>query len=123
MTPHGNRASSAATPARRRSGRLGGGRPETWLLSVSAFTAAMAPGTPGKILDADEQERAGKFLRAEDRERYAAAHVGLRQLLGAYLDVEPAAVPSPARTAPAAAARTAARRPRPPAALQHVARR
>src|ERR1044072_5075642 len=66
-----------------------GGEPETWLLSVSAFTAKLDAAAPGKILDAEELERAGKFLRAEDRERYTAAHMGLRQLLGGYLGVEP----------------------------------
>ncbi|EFL22330.1 4'-phosphopantetheinyltransferase [Streptomyces himastatinicus ATCC 53653] len=70
-----------------------GGEPETWLLSVSAFTAALDAAAPGKILDTEEQERAGRFLRAEDRERYTAAHIGLRQLLGGYLGVDPAAVP------------------------------
>lgn len=70
-----------------------GGDPETWLLSVSRYTAAMDAGAPGTILDAEERERAGKFLRAEDRERYTAAHLGLRELLGAYLGISPADVP------------------------------
>ncbi|MET7903983.1 4'-phosphopantetheinyl transferase superfamily protein [Streptomyces sp. NPDC005355] len=70
-----------------------GGEPEIWLLSVSEFTAAMDPGAPGKILDAGERERVAKFVRAEDRERYTAAHMGLRQLLGGYLDLIPADVP------------------------------
>ncbi|MEU0843156.1 4'-phosphopantetheinyl transferase superfamily protein [Streptomyces sp. NPDC005962] len=70
-----------------------GGEPETWLLSVSGFTATLDTAAPGKILDAEERERAGRFLRAEDRERYTAAHMGLRQLLGGYLGVDPAAVP------------------------------
>ncbi|MDT3398690.1 4'-phosphopantetheinyl transferase superfamily protein [Streptomyces sp. B1866] len=66
--------------------------PETWLLSVSGFTADLDADAPGKVLDAEERERAAAFVRAEDRERYVAAHLGLRQLLGAYLGVEPAAV-------------------------------
>lgn len=70
-----------------------GGEPEIWLLSVSAFISAMDPGAPGKILDTEEQERAARFLRAEDRERYTAAHIGLRQLLAGYLDLDPAGVP------------------------------
>ncbi|MEU8877967.1 4'-phosphopantetheinyl transferase superfamily protein [Streptomyces javensis] len=69
------------------------GEPETWLLSVSRYTAAMDAGAPGTILDADERERASKFLRAEDRERYTAAHLGLRELLAAYLGIAPADVP------------------------------
>ena len=70
-----------------------GGEPETWLLSVSSFIAALDAAAPGKILDAEELERAGRFLRAEDRERYTAAHIGLRQLLGGYLGMEPSGVP------------------------------
>lgn len=69
------------------------GAPETWLLSVSRYVSAMDQGAPGKILDAEERERAAKFVRAEDQQRYTAAHVGLRELLGGYLDMEPAAVP------------------------------
>ncbi|MGY0057297.1 4'-phosphopantetheinyl transferase family protein [Streptomyces sp. LZ34] len=69
------------------------GAPETWLLSVSRYISAMDQGAPGKILDAEERERAGKFVRTEDQHRYTAAHLGLRELLGAYLDIEPAAVP------------------------------
>ncbi|WP_435243720.1 4'-phosphopantetheinyl transferase family protein [Streptomyces cucumeris] len=69
------------------------GGPETWLLSVSAYASAPETDDPDKVLDAEERERAGKFLREEDRLRYTAAHMGLRRLLGGYLDLEPAAVP------------------------------
>ncbi|MFI8391488.1 4'-phosphopantetheinyl transferase family protein [Streptomyces sp. NPDC085540] len=37
--------------------------------------------------------RAASFLRAGDRSLYTAAHLGLRLLLGRYLDIDPAAVP------------------------------
>ncbi|MEU9793050.1 4'-phosphopantetheinyl transferase superfamily protein [Streptomyces sparsogenes] len=67
--------------------------PETWLLSVSRYISAMDQDRPGKILDADERERAGRFVRTEDRHRYTAAHLGLRELLGGYLDLDPATVP------------------------------
>ncbi|MFJ2200867.1 4'-phosphopantetheinyl transferase family protein [Streptomyces violaceusniger] len=77
-----------------------GGEPETWLLSVSRYTAAMDAGAPGTILDVEERERAAKFLRAEDRERYTAAHLGLRELLGAYLGMPPADVPFTRETCP-----------------------
>ncbi|OPF78492.1 4-phosphopantetheinyl transferase [Streptomyces antioxidans] len=70
-----------------------GGEPETWLLSVARYTAAMDVGAPATVLDAGERERASKFLRAEDRERYTAAHLGLRELLGGYLGMAPADVP------------------------------
>ncbi|MDX3228813.1 4'-phosphopantetheinyl transferase family protein [Streptomyces sp. ME19-01-6] len=69
------------------------GAPETWLLSVSRYISAMDEGAPGKILDGEERERAARFVRTEDQQRYTAAHLGLRELLGAYLDLEPAAVP------------------------------
>ncbi|MFC6015841.1 4'-phosphopantetheinyl transferase family protein [Plantactinospora solaniradicis] len=42
------------------------------------------------VLDQDERERHGRFLRAADRDRYQAAHVGVRLLLGHYLGVPPA---------------------------------
>ncbi|MFD5509484.1 4'-phosphopantetheinyl transferase family protein [Streptomyces sp. NPDC127051] len=41
------------------------------------------------ILDAGERERAGRLLRAGDRHRYLASHVGLRVLLGGYLGLAP----------------------------------
>ncbi|MFE2476416.1 4'-phosphopantetheinyl transferase superfamily protein [Streptomyces sp. NPDC059389] len=41
------------------------------------------------LLDAGEQERAGRLLRAGDRQRYLASHVGLRVLLGGYLGLAP----------------------------------
>ncbi|WP_234332527.1 4'-phosphopantetheinyl transferase superfamily protein [Streptomyces sp. NRRL S-87] len=45
------------------------------------------------LLDAAERDRAARFVRPADRERYRAAHVGLRVLLGAYLGLAPEAVP------------------------------
>ncbi|MFE2142890.1 4'-phosphopantetheinyl transferase family protein [Streptomyces sp. NPDC059456] len=41
------------------------------------------------VLDADERDRAGRLLRAADRHRYLASHVGLRVLLGGYLGTAP----------------------------------
>jgi Phosphopantetheinyl transferase len=41
------------------------------------------------VLDATERERHARFLRAADRDRYQAAHVGARLLLGHYLGVPP----------------------------------
>ncbi|MFC9220439.1 4'-phosphopantetheinyl transferase family protein [Streptomyces hygroscopicus] len=70
-----------------------GGEPETWLLSVSGYTATMDAGAPARVLDAGERERAARFVRAEDGERYTAAHMGLRELLGAYLGLAPSDVP------------------------------
>ncbi|MFD0382159.1 4'-phosphopantetheinyl transferase family protein [Streptomyces stramineus] len=39
-----------------------------------------------------ERARAAGFVRDLHRQRYVAAHLGLRHLLGAYLDTDPAAV-------------------------------
>ncbi|WP_329313555.1 4'-phosphopantetheinyl transferase superfamily protein [Streptomyces sp. NBC_01278] len=41
------------------------------------------------ILDANERDRAGRLVRAGDRHRYLASHVGLRVLLGGYLGMAP----------------------------------
>ncbi|WP_199736562.1 4'-phosphopantetheinyl transferase superfamily protein [Micromonospora sp. HM5-17] len=42
------------------------------------------------VLDPTERERHARFLRAADRDRYQAAHLGVRLLLGHYLGVPPA---------------------------------
>jgi 4'-phosphopantetheinyl transferase len=41
------------------------------------------------VLDEDERKRHARFRRAADRDRYQAAHVGVRLLLGHYLGVPP----------------------------------
>jgi 4'-phosphopantetheinyl transferase len=40
-------------------------------------------------LDQQERERAARFLRRQDRERYVLAHGGLRSILGLYLGLAP----------------------------------
>ncbi|MFZ3473819.1 4'-phosphopantetheinyl transferase family protein [Streptomyces sp. 4.24] len=55
---------------------------------VGGYPVAGAPA----MLDAGERARAGKFLRAQDRRRYVASHVGLRVLLGGHLGLDPAEV-------------------------------
>ncbi|WP_040422635.1 4'-phosphopantetheinyl transferase family protein [Actinopolymorpha alba] len=66
---------------------------EVWMLSISQSSgSAVESDVRTKILDAGERERAAGFLMPEDQERYTAAHLALRMLLGAYLDVEPATV-------------------------------
>ncbi|MFC0599210.1 4'-phosphopantetheinyl transferase family protein [Streptomyces palmae] len=69
------------------------GPPQMWALNVPVYGASPEGEAPDKVLDAAERERAAAFVRAEDQVRYRAAHSGLRFLLGAYLDLEPAAVP------------------------------
>ena len=44
------------------------------------------------VLDAQERERAARFMRAADRRRWTAAHAALRQLLAAYVDADPRAL-------------------------------
>ncbi|OKK19586.1 4-phosphopantetheinyl transferase [Streptomyces sp. CB00455] len=58
---------------------------DTSLDTVGGHRIAEAP----LVLDAAEQDRAGKLLRAVDRQRYLASHLGLRALLGAYLGRAP----------------------------------
>ncbi|WP_156725417.1 4'-phosphopantetheinyl transferase family protein [Streptomyces apocyni] len=62
--------------------------PQLWLVSADEATAASyAP-----LLSAAERERAEGFLRPADRALYVTSHGALRQLLGAYVDEDPAAL-------------------------------
>lgn len=45
------------------------------------------------MLSTDEQRRADRFQRPQDRDRFISARTFLRLLLGRYLDVDPASVP------------------------------
>ncbi|MFD8014816.1 4'-phosphopantetheinyl transferase family protein [Streptomyces sp. NPDC058955] len=64
------------------------GAVEVWLLTVPD---GEAPGAYG-LLDEAERRRARGFVTAAGRHRYVWAHVALRQLLGRYADVDPAAL-------------------------------
>lgn len=71
-----------------------GGRPlvqgaQLWSLRVSGYTLRPADDD---VLDPEERRRAARFVRPADRDRYRAAHVALRRLLGAYLGTPPAKV-------------------------------
>ncbi|MCD9140818.1 4'-phosphopantetheinyl transferase family protein [Streptomyces albireticuli] len=72
-------------------GWVRGGPPQVWLLRI-ADHAPEPPEVYERILDADERGRATAFFRDLHRERYTAAHLGLRRLLGAYLGTGPADV-------------------------------
>ena len=50
------------------------------------------PAFDNSILSPDEQARAVRLVKAEDRRRFAAAHVAVRQILGQYMDTAPDAV-------------------------------
>lgn len=60
-----------------------GGVSHVWRLRTSGTVAS----TSLEALDEYERKRHDAFVRDGDRMRYAAAHLGLRRLLGAYLDL------------------------------------
>ena len=64
------------------------------LLLIDRRAAAGAETTRALIslLDPGEQERAQRFRRPEDQDRYRLGRAALRQLLGAWLDRDPAAL-------------------------------
>lgn len=80
---------SALDPAGQFS-RPGRDEVHVWSMRVSAATPAL--GALERLLAPDEQARAARFLREADRHRFVAAHGGLRQLLGHYLALPPAAL-------------------------------
>ncbi|MFI5801701.1 4'-phosphopantetheinyl transferase family protein [Streptomyces sp. NPDC051561] len=94
--PEAGRTASFA-PRTLRPGPFGGSLalPEAgadiWQLRISEYVAGMPDGSLG-LLDATERERHAVFRKPIDRERYAAAHIALRHLLGAYLGHPPADV-------------------------------
>ncbi|MGI5425861.1 4'-phosphopantetheinyl transferase family protein [Streptomyces sp. CA-179760] len=67
------------------------GRPRVWLARVEDLLGVVAP-LAGTLLDSGERARAAALRRAVDRDGYRVAHVCLRLLLGAYLEVEPSKV-------------------------------
>ncbi|MFJ9428741.1 4'-phosphopantetheinyl transferase family protein [Streptomyces sp. NPDC101490] len=69
--------------------RYGGG-PRLWTLRVAEHTERAR--LREDLLDPDERARCHGFVRSVDRDRYRVGHVVLRELLGAYLDGDPAAV-------------------------------
>ncbi|MGW0864665.1 4'-phosphopantetheinyl transferase family protein [Streptomyces sp. NPDC002611] len=67
------------------------GRPRVWLARVEELRDVVAP-LADTLLDGAERARAAALRRAADRDGYRVAHVCLRLLLGAYLQVEPSDV-------------------------------
>ncbi|MFD7031471.1 4'-phosphopantetheinyl transferase family protein [Streptomyces sp. NPDC059917] len=59
---------------------------QLWLIDL-----ASSQGDPA-ALDEEERRRARAFVREADRIRYRAAHIALRELLGAFLGLAPAVV-------------------------------
>ncbi|MEV5511155.1 4'-phosphopantetheinyl transferase family protein [Streptomyces orinoci] len=68
-----------------------GGPPQLWLLRTADHTPD-ASETYEHALDARELARATAFRHPHHRARYLSAHLWLRRLLGAYLDLDPAKV-------------------------------
>ena len=66
------------------------GRVHVWRASLAAAEAEVAAGEA--LLDPAELARARRFHFERDRNRFTVARGLLRQLLGRYLDIEPAAV-------------------------------
>jgi 4'-phosphopantetheinyl transferase len=68
------------------------GEPHTWVMSLARYAAGMRPNAADSILAPEERARADRLVQRQGRTAYTAAHLGLRQLLGAYLDLDPASV-------------------------------
>ncbi|MFC8271084.1 4'-phosphopantetheinyl transferase family protein [Streptomyces sp. NPDC057271] len=64
--------------------------PRLWIVPVGAYEPRA--DELRELLDEGERTRLQGFVRAADRARYRVAHVALRQLLGAYLETDPAQV-------------------------------
>ncbi|MFF0739608.1 4'-phosphopantetheinyl transferase family protein [Streptomyces sp. NPDC004111] len=67
---------------------LPGAGADVWQLSIAEYGDGTADGSLD-LLDATERQRHTDFRRDVDKARYAAAHIGLRHLLGAYLGRAP----------------------------------
>lgn len=67
-------------------------RYETWTWSLAAGDQCSTFDEQYALLDALERERCGFFRYRQDAQRYVAAHAGLRQRLGSWLDVEAKAI-------------------------------
>ena len=66
--------------------------PALLLIDRRAAAGAATTGSLASLLDPGEQERAQLFRRPGDRDRYRLGRAALRQVLGAWLDRDPAAL-------------------------------
>ena len=66
--------------------------PVLLVLNVSDVGAAATTGEWISMLDRAEQDRAARFRRPEDRARFLVGRAALRQVLGTWLDRDPAAL-------------------------------
>jgi 4'-phosphopantetheinyl transferase len=79
-------------PGRPPEGLVRGGAPQVWLVHVAEYVPEAGFGAELEMLDDAERDRRAAFRRSADRDMYAAAHIALRRLLGAYLGQDPGAV-------------------------------
>jgi 4'-phosphopantetheinyl transferase len=61
-----------------------------WRICLDQPPAAATPAA--ECLSPDEQRRAARFVRQQDRERFATSHAALRMILGQYLGMPPSRV-------------------------------
>ncbi|MEU8461620.1 4'-phosphopantetheinyl transferase superfamily protein [Streptomyces sp. NPDC029003] len=73
-------------------GSAAGRGDEISVWSMGVPPAGELGGYDLRVLDAEERRRMARYRRAEDRARYGFAHVALRRILAARLDVAPRAV-------------------------------
>ena len=66
--------------------------PALLILDRRAAAGAATTGALVSLLDCGEEERAERFRCPGDRERYRLGRTALRQVLGAWLDRDPAAL-------------------------------
>jgi len=67
--------------------RLGDGEVHVWRCSLPECRGGLR--RLSGLLSGEERERARKFMREEDRDRFIISHGALREILGGYLSVNP----------------------------------
>ncbi|MFD3542059.1 4'-phosphopantetheinyl transferase family protein [Streptomyces sp. NPDC058662] len=88
MIEHVNELGAVPPPVEGRS--PGNAAVAVWSLDTTLDVVGGLPVSgAAKVLDAEEQERAGRLVRPGDRHRYVASHLGLRVLLGMRLGLAP----------------------------------
>jgi 4'-phosphopantetheinyl transferase len=90
MNPISFREWDNSALARRSAASLGGDEVQVWLATMPADEAALT--ALARTLNPDERQRAERFSVSEPRRQFIFGRGVLRQLLGACLNVEPAAL-------------------------------
>jgi 4'-phosphopantetheinyl transferase len=63
---------------------------DVWVVDLAVSAAGLE--RCASVLDGAERDRAARFLRPVDRERYVASHAALRLILAGSLDLDPAEI-------------------------------